>query len=122
MPEETRATHVQRRSRLPRIRGKRGRGTAKRKKRSAADQQPKSRRQRFAEWWLGIRAAVSFLIAEGHSAAGEYPLGYLIVEAEIARERVNNKIKTEMTLTQSAIASALSKKAASAFKENLEGL
>ena len=49
-------------------------------------------------------------------------MGYLIVEAEIARERVNNKIKTEMTLTQSAIASALSKKAASAFKENLEGL
>lgn len=46
----------------------------------------------------------------------------MVVETEIARERVNNRIKTEITLTQSAIASALSKKAAQAFKENISEL
>jgi len=46
----------------------------------------------------------------------------MLCEAEIARERINARIKTEMILTQSAIASALSKKGAAAFKELIEDL
>lgn len=78
--------------------------------------------ERFAQWFLGIRAAVSFLISEGHLYAGDYPLGYMIVETEIARERVNGNIKTQAILFQSAMASTQSKKAVSAFKEQIEGL
>ncbi|QZI85632.1 tape measure chaperone [Stenotrophomonas phage Suzuki] len=100
--------------------GKRGGGTARRKGRGAA--KPKSRLERFAEWWNGIRAAVSFLISEGHPNASEYPLGVLIVETEIARERVNNRLKTEALLIQGAIGSALTKKGAQAFKEQISEL
>ena len=46
----------------------------------------------------------------------------MIVETELARERVNNHTKTIMSFTQSAIASALSKKAASAFNKDLSEL
>lgn len=62
------------------------------------------------------------LVSEGHRDAGLYPLAYMLCEAEIARERINARIKTEMILTQSAIASALSKKGAAAFKELIEDL
>jgi hypothetical protein len=61
-------------------------------------------------------------VSEGHADAGNYPLGYLVVETEIARERINGHIKTTMTLTQSAIASALSKKAASNFNKAISEL
>jgi hypothetical protein len=46
----------------------------------------------------------------------------LIVETELARERVNNRIRTEAVLMQSAIGSALSKKGAQAFKEQISEL
>lgn len=46
----------------------------------------------------------------------------LIVETEIARERVNGRIKTDAILIQSAISSALSKKAAASFNEQIKEL
>lgn len=78
--------------------------------------------ERFAKWWGGIRSAVSFLISEGHVDAGTYPLCLLVYETEVARERINNRIRTEAILIQSAIGSALSKKGAQAFKEQISEL
>jgi hypothetical protein len=65
---------------------------------------------------------VSLLISEGHANAGDYPLAYLVVETEIAKDRINAHTKTLMTLTQSAIASAFSKKGASAFNKQISEL
>jgi hypothetical protein len=49
---------------------------------------------------------VSFLLAEGHAGADGYALGYLWVEATIARQRANAQIATQATLAYQAAAAA----------------
>lgn len=50
-----------------------------------------------------MRIDASFLLAEGHTAARRYPLVVLWQEAQIARERVNQRIVTEALLIDAAI-------------------
>lgn len=69
-----------------------------------------------------VRDVASFLISEGHTQARDYPLGTLLYEAEIAKERCNNNIVTEIALMQMVVGSVLSKDAAKALKKQLEKL
>lgn len=52
--------------------------------------------------------AASLLISEGHQHARRYPLAMLWSEAELVRERVNARIRTETTLMHAVIVSILS--------------
>jgi hypothetical protein len=69
-----------------------------------------------------VRDVASFLISEGHHDAWHYPLGTLLYEAEIAAERRNQQLVTEMALMQMVVASALDPKAAKTLKKQLEKL
>lgn len=50
----------------------------------------------------------SLLLSEGHQQANQYPLSRLWIEAEIVRERVNQRIATESTMMQAVIVAVLS--------------
>lgn len=54
---------------------------------------------------MALRRDASLLIAEGwsHGVAYALPLAVLWTEAELIRERVNNRIATETILIQAAV-------------------
>lgn len=58
----------------------------------------------------------------GHPNAMRYPVGTVCDEAELIVAHLNNLAATEATLTQLAIASVLSKKAASLFTQEVKKL
>lgn len=54
--------------------------------------------------------AVSLLLSEGHLNATRYALAKVWYEAQIVRERVNNRIATEVTLMHTAMVAIMSPK------------
>lgn len=64
----------------------------------------------------------SLLIAEGHRYVFQYPIGFLVEEAEYATARINTKIATEAISINLAINACFSKPAAKAFNEYLSKL
>lgn len=46
-------------------------------------------------------------MSEGHSAARQYPLAVLWSEARFARQRINERMATEVALTHAAIVDVL---------------
>ncbi|AOR76569.1 hypothetical protein [Novosphingobium resinovorum] len=67
-----------------------------------------------------MRRKVSLLLSQGHSDAGEYPLGFLGDEAALVVERQNALIATEAVTIQAAAASIMSKKGGDHFKKLLK--
>jgi len=61
-------------------------------------------------------------MAHGHPEARHYPVPMLTSEARIVRQRINRKTATEAVLTQLAVSSILSKKAAKAFEKQIKKL
>lgn len=61
-------------------------------------------------------------MSEGHQHANNYPLSKLWIECEIAKERINAKMKTEALLTQAVIGAVLVKSGANALKTLMDGL
>lgn len=70
----------------------------------------------------GLRRDVNFLLSEGHAEAEFYPVCFLWAEVQLARERVNRMLASQMLLTQSAIASIFTKKSVQDFGEAIERL
>lgn len=64
----------------------------------------------------------SLLLAEGHANVFEYPIGFLVEEAEIATARINTQIATEAISINMAINACFSKPAAQAFAKYLTKL
>jgi tRNA isopentenyl-2-thiomethyl-A-37 hydroxylase MiaE len=54
--------------------------------------------------------AVSLLLSEGHRYANRYALAKVWYEAQIIRERINQRIATEVTLMHSAMVAIMSPK------------
>ncbi len=70
-----------------------------------------------------LRRMASLLRSEGHGLnVFEYPIGFLIEEAEIAEARINAKIATEAISINMAINAAFSKPANQAFAKYLSRL
>lgn len=61
-------------------------------------------------------------MAEGHLFANRYPFGRLWAEVKIAHRRINNMLSNEATAVQMAVASLLTKKGQTAFKEFIKSL
>jgi hypothetical protein len=61
-------------------------------------------------------------MAHGHPHARRYPLGFMMDEAALVVERVNNGHATQATLLQMAVSGVLSKKANKAFQEQIKNL
>lgn len=55
---------------------------------------------------------VSLLLSEGHVNASRYALAKVWYEAQIVRERVNNRIATEVSLMHTAMVAIMSPKGA----------
>lgn len=70
----------------------------------------------------GLRKQVSFLRSQGHPDADEYPVARVWEEAGIAAARQNQMLVSGVGLLQMTIGSLLSKEAAKALKETIEGL
>lgn len=62
----------------------------------------------------------SFLTAEGHQAAYEYPLWFLFEENGVAIKRINLAYHNDAVVTQVAMASTQTPKAVPLFKRLLE--
>ena len=73
-------------------------------------------------YYRNLRIDASLLRSEGHGSPNRYPIATLTYEAQLARERVNAKLKTEAVLLQGAIFSALSKSAGREFQKTLKKL
>lgn len=71
---------------------------------------------------MGLREMANFLAAQGHPEARFYPLPVLWLEARMARRRINREMASEATLLRLAVASVLSKKAGSQFKDEIKRL
>jgi hypothetical protein len=69
-----------------------------------------------------LRTAASLLLSEGHQHARRYPLATLWAEAELVRERVNARIRTESTLMHAVIVSILSSKKDKSAQRHLDSL
>lgn len=65
---------------------------------------------------------MSLLLEHGHVHAQSYPIGMVWTEAAIVQQRLNEAAANQAVLTQSAVASLLSTKAGSAFRETLKAL
>lgn len=71
---------------------------------------------------------VSLLISQGHADAGEYPLWWLYAQADTARYRLNQDLRSETTLLNLAVSAATAqtkdgaKKSSKLLKETLERL
>lgn len=62
-------------------------------------------------------------MAEGHTMAMSYPLGFMWTEVKIVRQRLSSSVKMQALIQQSVIASVLnSKTGGKALKELLDGL
>ncbi len=70
----------------------------------------------------GLRKQVSFLRAQGHPEAGGYPVARVWEEVEIAVARQNAMLASGVGLLQLTVGSLLSKDAAKALKDTIEGL
>lgn len=69
-----------------------------------------------------VREKADLLRANGHSNVGLYSIGRINEEAEIVSNRENQRIATEASLLQLAVASILSKDAGKLFKEQVTKL
>lgn len=65
---------------------------------------------------------MSLLLSEGHAYARHYPLATVWYEAQIVRERINNRMVTETTLMHSAMSAIISEKAFPNLKKRLKDL
>ncbi len=70
----------------------------------------------------GLRRQVSFLRAQGHPEAGDYAVAQVWEEVDIAAARQNAMLASGVGLLQMTVGSLLSKDAAKALKETIEGL
>ena len=64
----------------------------------------------------------SFLVSEGHVEAGDYPVWFLVQEVSVARQRLNQTLRTNAVVAQSAMSAAQHKKGFGPFKKLLERL
>lgn len=71
---------------------------------------------------MGLRESASLLTAHGHAEARHYPLPMLWAETELVRRRVNRELANSVILTQMAIGSILSKKAAKELNKRIKKL
>jgi hypothetical protein len=69
-----------------------------------------------------LRRDASLLISEGFANANKIALATLWTEADIARQRIADRIASEATILQTAMASIVSKKGGSAFEKALKVL
>ena len=65
---------------------------------------------RAEHFYRNIRVSVNLLLSQGHQSARRYPLAMVWYEAQIARERINHLIATEVTLMHSAMVAIMSPK------------
>lgn len=57
-----------------------------------------------------MRASVSLLLSEGHKDARRYPIATVWYEAQLVRERVNQRIATEATMMHAVAVAVMAPK------------
>lgn len=74
----------------------------------------------MARWVLGLRKAVSLLLANGHSEASRYPIGRVFLEADIVRERLDQERAAQSVLMQLCVGSLLDREAGKQFSKQIQ--
>ena len=76
----------------------------------------------FLRFYRGLRRDVSYLIAEGHPNASQYPLAFLWSEVRIAKQREAVRLQQHFVLMQMTIGSMFDKKMSKLLQQHLKGL